>query len=139
VMKGMNADGTANCVADADTNTTYGGGDFALANRTCASGVMTGISSTGLPICSTTVLKDWVNANCYLYFGQRDECDACTTVPNPLGRVRGDGCSVISDSLNPDTDCQDESLNGETIHMFGLAVDGTMDSNDKLHVALRCF
>jgi hypothetical protein len=139
-MKGVNANGTPNCVADQDT--TYGGGDFALANRSCAAGsVMTGISATGAPVCTVfdTLEKNYVNTNCYLYFGQLDGCDACTDLPNPVGRVAGSDCEVIGDSQNTDTACQTTTVGGDSIRLFGLAVDGSMDSNDKLFVGLHCF
>ncbi len=138
VVGGINSDGTAICVPDA--NTTYTGADFALSNRTCPSNqFMTGISATGTPICSgipNSVLRDYVNANCYVYFGWRDDCDGCTSAPIKGGRARGltSNCATFGG----DTTCQTHSLFGQSVRLAGINPDGDVDGNDKLYIGIKC-
>lgn len=54
VLRGVAADGTLNCVPDA--NTTYNGSDFAVSNQSCPSGQkLTGINASGNAICAADI------------------------------------------------------------------------------------
>jgi len=83
-----------------------------------------------------TTIRDYVNTNCYLYYGWRDNCAGCTSDPTKWGRVSGDDCV---NGTGADNTCTVPNLNGVPIRMYGLNPDGDVDTSDKFYIGLRCF
>ena len=83
-----------------------------------------------------SVLRDYVNANCYVYFGWRDSCDGCTSAPIKAGRTRG--LSGACTSFGGDSTCQNRSLFGQTLDLAGINTDGDVDGNDKFYIGIKC-
>ena len=84
-----------------------------------------------------TYIRDYINTNCYVYFGWRDNCSGCNTKPYKYGRTRGSssGCSTTGS----DGDCVSQSIYGQSVLMYGLNTDGGVDGNDKFWIGFRCF
>ncbi len=78
---------------------------------------------------------DYVSNNCALYLGWQDACDGCTTDPVKWGRA-GDGSCL--NGAGADNTCGTAVLGTETINLFGLNTDGTVNDDDKFHVGLDC-
>jgi hypothetical protein len=128
VVTGVNAAGSVTCVPAVQRSSSCPANQF-----------MTGIDAEGRPICGglpVAVLRDYVNTNCYLYFGWRDSCDGCTAEPFKAGRVRGafSGCS----STGADSGCAVHALFGQSVELFGLNTDGNVGNDDKFWVGLKC-
>jgi len=80
-------------------------------------------------------IKTYINANCYIYFGWRDNCNGCNTPPLKHGRANGNGVVQITGN---DMDAVNATLYGTTIRMVGLNTDGDVDGADKFYVAFEC-
>lgn len=83
-----------------------------------------------------TYIRDYVNANCYVYFGWRDSCNGCTTAPIKYGRARGltSGCGTVG----TDSSCTVHTLFSQSVQMHGLSTDGDVDGNDKFWIGFKC-
>jgi hypothetical protein len=77
-----------------------------------------------------------VRGSCSAYWGVRDNCHNCTTLPEKWGRSNGTGCL---NGTGSDNTCSTASLGGSTVQVFGLNPDGDVDDNDKLYLGLKCF
>lgn len=127
VVGGIRADGSIICVDQVQAGSCEGG-QF-----------MTGISSTGEPTCGDIppeVVRDYVNSNCYVYFGWSDSCDGCVDPPAKIGRTRGlDGDCGASGS---DSTCATFDLFGQIVEMAGINTDGDVNGDDKFWVGIKC-
>lgn len=72
---------------------------------------------------------------CAVHTGWRDSCDGCTTAPAKWGKASDAGCV---NGAGADNTCTEATLDGETVHLFGLNPDGDVDGNDKLYLGLAC-
>ena len=95
---------------------------------------MRGIDATGSPICSD--LLDFVNTRCRLFFGWRDNCDSCTSVPLKYGRVNDDACSSLTGT---DSSCLVATLGGQDVRMYGVNTDGDVNDDDKFYIGIKCY
>jgi uncharacterized protein YjbI with pentapeptide repeats len=86
-----------------------------------------------------TYIRDYVNGNCYIYFGWRDSCDSCTTSPSKAGRVRPGSCQSNLGSSSTNNSCKAHTLGGNSIQMMGINTDGTVNGDDKFWIGFRCF
>jgi hypothetical protein len=129
-LRGLDATGAIVCEA------------LVLPSITCSAGnFVAGIDSLGNPICkpvelSTEFVRDYVNANCYLYIGWRDSCSGCTDAPVKFARTRGlePACSVTGG----DSSCASFTLFDRTLPMAGLNTDGDVNDDDKFWFGLVC-
>src|SRR5690606_2547635 len=84
-------------------------------------------------------VHDAVNANCSIYAGWRDSCDACVTspgvAPGKWRRVNGTSCS---NGLGADSTFTVPSMGIISVQTFGLNTDGDVDDDDKFHYGLYC-
>jgi hypothetical protein len=120
---------------DAATLGGVAAGGFAASSQACSSGsYVSGIDANGDVVCST--LAGYVNANCVLYLGWAGNCDGCTSAPTKWGRVRPGSCV---NGAGVDNTCQSVVLDTETINLFGLNTDGTVDDDDKFYLGFKCF
>ncbi len=81
-------------------------------------------------------IRDYVNENCYLYFGWRDACDGCTAPPTKWGRTSDSNCTNGAGAGNS---CTHAVLNGANVQLFGLDPDGDVDTTDKFYIGIKCF
>ncbi len=105
---------------------------------TCPSGqFVTGTHGDGTIECGSPLpaIAQYVDAHCTVYFGWRDTCDGCTTMPTKYGRVREGFCS--SDAGVNDS-CIVSNLAGQTVSLLGLNTDGNVNDDDKLYIGLLC-
>ena len=106
--------------------------------KACPTGsFVSGVDSSGTIQCvdPTSKINSGVNSDCSLYFGFRDKCDGCTTVPDKWGRVSQASCVNGFGSHNA---CRVHNLSGQSVQTFGLNTDGDVDGNDKFHLGIRC-
>jgi hypothetical protein len=105
----------------------------------CPSGqYVAGINANGTPQCASlnNAIRDYVNTNCFVYYGWRDSCGNCTDAPLKFGRVNGlTGCTVTGG----DSNCVNANLNGTSVTMVGINFDGDVNDDDKMYVGLKCF
>jgi hypothetical protein len=78
---------------------------------------------------------DYVGGRCAVHLGWRDSCDGCTTPPSKWGLANDAACS---NGAGTDNTCTTTTLDGETVNLFGLSLDGDTDGNDKLYLGLAC-
>jgi hypothetical protein len=112
--------------------------DTVLAADTCPAGrFVTGIAASGELECSRLdeAVMTYVRGKCSLYAGWRDGCGGCTDPPTKYGSVSGTACDV---GIGTDNTCTTMMVDGQSVHLFGLNVDGNVDDNDKFHVGFRC-
>lgn len=129
--------GAAGWTCGSDVDSTYSGANFALSAKGCAAGsVMTGISTAGEPICANLnlLMKDYINANCRIYFGWSDSCTTCTT-QQKSGWVEAAECKSVAGANGS---CSDANIDGTVVKLFGLNTTGDVDGNDKFYVGFRC-
>jgi hypothetical protein len=67
--------------------------------------------------------------------GWRDGCNGCTTPPTKWGRVSHAGCE---NGTGADNTCASTPLDGASVQLFGLNIDGDVDDNDKFYVGMAC-
>ncbi len=96
----------------------------------------------GLEVDGSLVCSDLQEASmtafrerCSLFAGWKDSCDACTDAPMKWGRVRDGEC--VNNS-QPDDSCSTTVLDNQTVDLYGLNLDGIVDSNDKFYMGFRC-
>jgi hypothetical protein len=77
----------------------------------------------------------YVGGGCAVHLGWRDSCDGCTTAPSKWGAASDAACS---NGEGTDDTCTTTTLDGESVHLFGLNLDGDTDGNDKLYLGLAC-
>lgn len=123
----------------ADDNNTYGGSNFALSNRRCAAGeLMTGISASGAPECTSAndLVKNYVNSRCRLYLGWRDSCHNCSMEATKWVSLTQDSCS----SWGTDNGCGLLATMGAgtPLRVGRLNFDGDVGNDDNLFIAMKC-
>lgn len=109
--------------------------NFAQVSKNCPEGqVMVGITSTGLPSCSS--IRDYVNSNCHLYAGWSDNCTDNNCVgPTNYVKVRADACS--GSKCDPAVDGR-STMGGTALRVGWLQLGGKVDDNDRLFFAFKC-
>jgi hypothetical protein len=114
-----------------------GGGGSGGTTSTCPPGEFAVGVNGGSLVCTPigSIVRDWVNENCYVYYGWRDSCDACLSPPAKWGRTSDVFCEFGAGLANV---CITPSLGGETVHLWGLNPEGDVDGNDKLYVGFHC-
>jgi hypothetical protein len=133
VVTGFDASGGVICKAPADD---------AVRGTTCpANQFMRGVNADGSLVCSTldSVVKTYVNNNCFIYVGWSDDCEANCQTQSKGGRVNGANTCEDNFGTSTDNTCNTQDLGGVTVRTLGLNFDGDVDGNDKLFVGLRCF
>jgi hypothetical protein len=108
------------------TTTTCPDGQFVVATHEDGS-----FSCADPAIAFSTYLRD----RCSIFLGWRDSCDACTQAPTKWGRV---GTASCGNGAGADSTCADATLGDVTLPMFGLSLDGNVNSDDTLYLGLRC-
>ena len=79
--------------------------------------------------------RKYINNNCRLYLGWRDNCDGCTIPPAKWGYVNDSTCVNGAGVHNT---CTTPNLAGEVVRTFGLNTDGDVGADDKFYVGFRC-
>jgi hypothetical protein len=109
--------------------------DFASSDQACGAGsYVSAVAANGDLVCSP--VSDYLNQNCYVYFGWRDACDGCTSAPTKWGRVAGSDCTL---GIGADSSCQLSTLDSVSVNLLGLNTDGEVAGDDKFYVGFRCF
>jgi hypothetical protein len=104
-------------------------------SASCPAGqYVSGINANGTLAC--TPIRDYVNQNCFVYYGWRDNCDGCTDPPLKFGRVSGNNQCTVTGG---DSSCITPTLNGVVVPMLGINPDGDVNDDDKLYLGLKCF
>jgi len=80
-------------------------------------------------------IRDYVNANCRIYFGWRDSCSGCTSSPEKWGYASQAACA---NGLGANNTCTAPNLGGVVVQTFGLNTGGDVDDSDKFYVGLAC-
>jgi len=80
-------------------------------------------------------IRNYINANCRIYLGWRDNCDGCSSAPVKWGYVNDTSCVNGAGTNNT---CSMPNLGGEVVQTFGLNTDGSVDDSDKFYVGLHC-
>jgi hypothetical protein len=75
------------------------------------------------------------NQGCSIYLGWRDGCSGCGLSPSKWGRTSAADCDNGTGTNNT---CSTATLDGQSVNLFGLNFDGTVDDNDTLYVGFRC-
>jgi hypothetical protein len=103
----------------------------------CAEGAfVTGLEGgevTCTPAASAVIA--YVRQSCWLYAGQRDECDGCALGPTRWGRASSEACETGVGSGNT---CLAATLGSETVQLFGMSTEGNMNDDDKVYAGVRC-
>jgi len=113
------------------------GGTGGGVTGTCPSGQLAiGVSGNTL-VCASiaSTVRNWVNQNCSVYWGFRDNCDGCQSDPAKWGRTSDVSCS---NGVGLNDTCILPSLGGQAVRLFGLNTDGNVNGDDKFYVGLRC-
>ena len=113
------------------------GGTTGGVTGTCAAGQLAVGVSAGKLVCASyaSVVRDWVNQNCSIYYGHRDSCDGCQSDPSKWGRVSNASCQ---NGVGADNTCSTPNLGGQVVRLFGLNPDGDVNGDDKFYLGLRC-
>ena len=103
----------------------------------CPPGEFAVAISDGGPVCEPIEVATTaaIAAHCALYLGWQDSCDGCQRLPAKWGRVSLDSCENGAGAGNT---CAEADLGGVTLPLFGLDLDGDVNDDDKLHIALEC-
>lgn len=115
------------------------GDETGLAGGTCSEGqYMQGITSEGAPICAS--LNDYVNSNCSVYLGWRDDCDGCTLAPVKIGRANGvpDTGTSNCEVSGADSNCITATVFNESVQFAGINPDGSAVGDDKFYLGFKC-
>lgn len=114
-----------------------GEGPIGLEQSCPANQFATGFDASGVIQCSPVdaSVSPAVNAGCEVYLGIRDGCGSCSTAPSKWGKASGTTCTL---GLGVNDTCQDVTISGDTVRMFGLNTDGDVDENDKLYGGFQC-
>lgn len=102
----------------------------------CPSGTFASALSGTNVTCVTALdaLTTYVRSSCEGYFGWRDACDDCTSEPSKWGTFGDGACDV---GTGTDCTCATHTL-GESVELFGLNTDFSVDDGDKFYVGLQC-
>jgi hypothetical protein len=98
---------------------------------------VSGVLADGTLVCrSVDVLSStFFEEQCWLYAGWSDTCNGCMSPPTKWGAVRDGACNA---GTGTDNTCTTVSFANETVHLFGLNLDGQVDGNDTLYFGLGC-
>ena len=110
----------------------------AVATNACPAGeFVVGIEANGALNClglaesAMTAFRE----RCSLYFAWNGECDTCDDPPTKWGRTRDGNCMT---SGAPDDTCSTMTLGNQTVNLYGLNTDGTVDGQDTFRIGFRC-
>ncbi len=94
-----------------------------------------GTSTTCVP--ASGAIMSFVRAECSLYFGVRDQCDAnCMSAPERWGKVASDACELGSGAPNT---CSTAMLGGVTVELLGINPTGNpVDGDNKFYAGMSC-
>jgi hypothetical protein len=131
VATGIGVDGTLQCTDQ----------PAPVATSCEADQYMTGVDESGGALCAPvpfdlTTVREYINANCFIYLGWRDSCDGCVDIPVKLARTHGDGVDCQTNGSNGG--CQPFTVFGETVRMASVNTDGDVNDDDKFWVGLKC-
>jgi hypothetical protein len=103
----------------------------------CAPGEFAVGVNNGALVCTPlgSIVRDWVNQNCFVYYGWRDDCNACQSDPAEWGRTSD---ALCENGVGTQNVCVTPSLGGQSVRLYGLNPEGDMDGNDKLYIGIRC-
>jgi hypothetical protein len=98
---------------------------------------ITNMDGDGRLLCSTidALTKSAFDDHCRIHLGWRDSCGACTDPPAKWGSVSPKLCNT---GVGIDNTCGTFNLGGLPITLFGLNLDGDVDTNDKLYARFSC-
>jgi hypothetical protein len=94
-----------------------------------------GVTTTCVP--ASGAIMSFVRADCSLYFGMRDGCDAdCMSAPQRWGKVGSGSCDLGSGAPNT---CTTAMLDGASVELLGLNTSGNpVDGDNKFYAGLHC-
>jgi hypothetical protein len=96
-----------------------------------------GLDSEGQLACAplSPAARDAVNGSCAMYLGWRDACTGCDLDPAKWGYASADGCK---NGVGVDDTCTSPTLDGTEVQLFGLNLDGNVNTDDKIHLGFHC-
>lgn len=106
--------------------------------RSCPAGqFITNINADGELVCSPidVLTKNAFDDHCRIHLGWRDQCSGCTDPPAKWGSVSAKSCDK---GFGVDNTCEIVNLGGTSVQLFGLNLDGNVDTNDKLYARFSC-
>jgi hypothetical protein len=134
---GLNTDGDVNGDDKLYLGLRCDEGSSATAPAPCGPGeLVSGLNEKDATCAPASgAILEYVRKSCSLYFGWRDDCNACTNAPAKWGRASPTDCST---GVGAGNTCTTPTLGGHTVQLFGLSTGGDVDGNDKLYVGVRC-
>ena len=103
----------------------------------CADGsFMAGTGVKGeLCVTARAAIASYVRDQCLVYYGWRDSCNSCTSVPSKWGHVNTTSCSA---EVGGNNTCNSPSLGGQAVRLLGVNTDGDVDGDDKFYFGFQC-
>jgi hypothetical protein len=113
-------------------------GDAGPVASICPPGqLVTGVNGNGTLQCASAdvAIERYARQHCFLYSGWRDSCGSCTSAPAKWGRAND---TICMNGAGTNDTCTDAMLGAESVRLFGLNTEGTVNNDDKFYTGFRC-
>ena len=113
-------------------------GDAGPTSSICPAGqLVTAVNGNETIQCASAgaAIERYARQHCFVYAGWRDSCSACTTAPAKWGRVND---TICENGVGLNDTCSDATLGTESVRLFGLNTEGTVNDDDKFYAGFHC-